>query len=150
MGDRFANGGAKGVGETELGCRRRGNLLHMQAQAKKLCLELLQLFCQIQEVYPIQTWTATRIAPKFESCDMTLDYCDYFELSSKSEHLYKHHFIENYVSENGTDPMTGERPMEEDLIPIKTRHLYECHLIEKYILENGTDPITGEDSRKRI
>ncbi|KAF9512570.1 hypothetical protein BS47DRAFT_1297563, partial [Hydnum rufescens UP504] len=41
-------------------------------------------------------------------------------VSSKSEHLYKHHFIENYVSENGTNPMTGERPMEEDLIPIKT------------------------------
>jgi pre-mRNA-processing factor 19 len=41
-------------------------------------------------------------------------------VSSKSGHIYERRLIEKYISENGTDPVTGEKLMEEDLIPIKT------------------------------
>ncbi|KAF9519599.1 hypothetical protein BS47DRAFT_1370636 [Hydnum rufescens UP504] len=41
-------------------------------------------------------------------------------VSSKSGHIYERRLIEKYISENGTDPITGERLTEEDLIPIKT------------------------------
>jgi pre-mRNA-processing factor 19 len=41
-------------------------------------------------------------------------------VSSKSGRIYERRLIEKYISENGTDPITGEKLTEEDLISIKT------------------------------
>jgi len=41
-------------------------------------------------------------------------------VSSKSGHVYERRLIIKYITENGTDPITGEKLEESDLIAIKT------------------------------
>jgi pre-mRNA-processing factor 19 len=41
-------------------------------------------------------------------------------VSTKSSHVYERRLILKYLVENGTDPITGEKFEESDLIPIKT------------------------------
>jgi pre-mRNA-processing factor 19 len=40
-------------------------------------------------------------------------------VSSKSGKVYERRLIVKYITENGTDPITGEKLEESDLIPIK-------------------------------
>ncbi|TFY80184.1 hypothetical protein EWM64_g3824 [Hericium alpestre] len=40
-------------------------------------------------------------------------------VSSKSGHIYEKRLILKYITENGTDPTTGEKLEESDLIPVK-------------------------------
>ena len=40
-------------------------------------------------------------------------------VSSKSGHVYERRLILKYINENGTDPLTGEKLEEGDLITIK-------------------------------
>lgn len=40
-------------------------------------------------------------------------------VSSKSGHVYERRLIQKYITENGTDPLTGEKLEENDLITIK-------------------------------
>ena len=40
-------------------------------------------------------------------------------ISSKSGHVYERRLIEKYITENGTDPVTGEKLEEGDLISVK-------------------------------
>jgi len=45
-------------------------------------------------------------------------------VSSKSGHVYERRLITKYIAENGTDPMTGEKLEETDLITVQAS---ECH-----------------------
>jgi hypothetical protein len=40
-------------------------------------------------------------------------------VSSKSGHIYERRLIEKYINENGTDPITGEKLEEGDLVTVK-------------------------------
>ena len=40
-------------------------------------------------------------------------------VSSKSGHVYERRLIQKYITDNGTDPLTGEKLEENDLITIK-------------------------------
>lgn len=40
-------------------------------------------------------------------------------VSSKSGHVYERRLIQKYITESGTDPLTGEKLEENDLITIK-------------------------------
>lgn len=40
-------------------------------------------------------------------------------VSQKSGHVYERRLILKYITENGTDPITGEKLEESDLITIK-------------------------------
>lgn len=45
-------------------------------------------------------------------------------VSSKSGHVYERRLILKYITENGTDPITGEKLEESDLVTVKAS---ECH-----------------------
>jgi pre-mRNA-processing factor 19 len=40
-------------------------------------------------------------------------------ISTKSGHLYERRLVQKYITENGTDPVTGEKLEESDLVPVK-------------------------------
>ena len=40
-------------------------------------------------------------------------------VSNKSGHIYERRLITKYITENGTDPLTGEKLEESDLISLK-------------------------------
>jgi pre-mRNA-processing factor 19 len=40
-------------------------------------------------------------------------------VSSKSGHVYERRLILKYITENGTDPVTGEKLEESDLVSVK-------------------------------
>ncbi len=40
-------------------------------------------------------------------------------VSTKSGHVYERRLITKYLAENGTDPITGEKLEENDLISVK-------------------------------
>jgi pre-mRNA-processing factor 19 len=40
-------------------------------------------------------------------------------ISQKSGHVYERRLIEKYIQENGTDPMSGEKLEDTDLITVK-------------------------------
>lgn len=40
-------------------------------------------------------------------------------ISSKSGHVYERRLVQKYVTENGTDPVTGEKLEESDLVSVK-------------------------------
>ena len=40
-------------------------------------------------------------------------------VSAKSGHVYERRLIVKYISDNGTDPLTGEKLEESDLLPVK-------------------------------
>jgi pre-mRNA-processing factor 19 len=44
-------------------------------------------------------------------------------VSNKSGHVYERRLILKYISENGTDPITGEKLEESDLVSIKASKL---------------------------
>ena len=45
-------------------------------------------------------------------------------VSSKSGHVYERRLILKYIRENGTDPITGEKLEEGDLVSVKASMLY--------------------------
>ena len=51
-------------------------------------------------------------------------------VSQKSGHVYERRLILKYINENGTDPITGEKLEEGDLIPIKAS-TYSCSSFTK-------------------
>ena len=40
-------------------------------------------------------------------------------ISSKSGHVYERRLVQKYITENGTDPITGEKLEESDLVSVK-------------------------------
>jgi hypothetical protein len=40
-------------------------------------------------------------------------------VSTKSGHVYERRLITKYIAENGTDPVTGEKLEESDLVTVK-------------------------------
>ena len=40
-------------------------------------------------------------------------------ISAKSGHVYERRLVQKYITENGTDPVTGEKLEESDLVSIK-------------------------------
>jgi pre-mRNA-processing factor 19 len=40
-------------------------------------------------------------------------------VSSKSGHVYERRLVQKYITENGTDPVTGEKLEESDLVSVK-------------------------------
>jgi pre-mRNA-processing factor 19 len=40
-------------------------------------------------------------------------------VSTKSGHVYERRLITKYIAENGTDPITGEKLEENDLVTVK-------------------------------
>ena len=47
-------------------------------------------------------------------------------ISKQSGQVYERRLIIKYISENGTDPTTGDKLDESDLIPIKTSKYIYC------------------------
>ena len=43
--------------------------------------------------------------------------------SSKSGHVYERRLILKYITDNGTDPITGEKSDESDLVTVKASEL---------------------------
>ena len=54
-------------------------------------------------------------------------------VSSKTGHVYERRLIVKYITENGTDTITGEKLEESDLISIKASEL-SCFLSLTWIL----------------
>lgn len=52
-------------------------------------------------------------------------------VSSKSGHVYERKLIVKYITENGTDPITGEKLEESDLITVKAS---TCSLCRRALL----------------
>jgi pre-mRNA-processing factor 19 len=40
-------------------------------------------------------------------------------ISTKSGHVYDRRLVQKYITENGTDPVTGEKLEESDLVSVK-------------------------------
>ena len=40
-------------------------------------------------------------------------------ISTKSGHVYERRLVQKYIAENGTDPVTGEKLEESDLVSVK-------------------------------
>ncbi len=40
-------------------------------------------------------------------------------ISTKSGHIYERRLVQKYITENGTDPVTGEKLEESDLVSVK-------------------------------
>lgn len=40
-------------------------------------------------------------------------------ISTKSGHVYERRLVQKYITENGTDPVTGEKLEESDLVSVK-------------------------------
>jgi pre-mRNA-processing factor 19 len=40
-------------------------------------------------------------------------------VSVKSGHVYERRLVQKYITENGTDPVTGEKLEESDLVSVK-------------------------------
>jgi pre-mRNA-processing factor 19 len=40
-------------------------------------------------------------------------------VSTKSGHVYERRLVQKYITENGTDPVTGEKLEEADLVSVK-------------------------------
>lgn len=58
-------------------------------------------------------------------------------VSSKSGHVYERRLILKYITENGTDPVTGEKVDEGDLVSIKaSMFMWPLHKrnLAKYIM----------------
>ena len=45
-------------------------------------------------------------------------------VSSKSGHVYERRLILKYITDNGTDPITGEKLEEADLVTVKASTYY--------------------------
>lgn len=45
-------------------------------------------------------------------------------LSTKSGHVYERRLILKYITENGTDPITGEKLEESDLVTVKASEFH--------------------------
>ena len=45
-------------------------------------------------------------------------------VSSKSGHVYERRLILKYINDNGTDPLTGEKLEESDLLTIKASEFF--------------------------
>ena len=53
-------------------------------------------------------------------------------VSSKSGHVYERRLILKYITDNGTDPITGEKLEEADLVTVKAskyyaNYFFSCH-----------------------
>lgn len=49
-------------------------------------------------------------------------------VSSKSGHVYERRLILKYITDNGTDPITGEKIEESDLVSVKaSTSIFEFH-----------------------
>jgi pre-mRNA-processing factor 19 len=45
-------------------------------------------------------------------------------VSSKSGHIYERRLILKYINDNGTDPLTGEKLEESDLLSVKASEFF--------------------------
>lgn len=45
-------------------------------------------------------------------------------VSSKSGHIYERRLILKYINDNGTDPLTGEKLEESDLLTVKASEFF--------------------------
>jgi hypothetical protein len=52
-------------------------------------------------------------------------------ISAKSGQVYERRLIEKYIAENGTDPVSGEKLEEGDLITVKTSGCPASHVISR-------------------
>lgn len=50
-------------------------------------------------------------------------------VSTKSGHVYERRLITKYITDNGTDPITGEKLDESDLVTVKASE----YLIRRYV-----------------
>ena len=48
-------------------------------------------------------------------------------ISAKSGHVYERRLVQKYITENGTDPVTGEKLEESDLVSIKASTHVSTH-----------------------
>jgi SUMO ligase MMS21 Smc5/6 complex component len=62
-------------------------------------------------------------------------------VSMKSGHVYERRLILKYIAENGTDPMTGEKLEENDLVTVKASKRVQFHLSCVLALDDEFYPI---------
>lgn len=57
-------------------------------------------------------------------------------VSQKSGHVYERRLITKYIEENGTEPITGDKLEESDLISIQAREFHHrCSCSEDGVVE---------------
>lgn len=68
-------------------------------------------------------------------------------VSTKSGHVYERRLVQKYVTENGTDPVTGEKLEESDLVSVKAstyhvapRHVRQCSHRAPFLVDPGAAP----------
>ena len=64
-------------------------------------------------------------------------------VSSKSGHVYERRLILKYITENGTDPITGDKLEEADLISVKASALCFCCVDCKRVHMHVSRPKSG-------
>jgi pre-mRNA-processing factor 19 len=57
-------------------------------------------------------------------------------VSAKSGHVYERRLITKYIAENGTDPMTGEKLEENDLITVKAGQCWDLLVLKDDFFPN--------------
>lgn len=77
-------------------------------------------------------------------------------VSSKSGHVYERRLITKYITDNGTDPLTGEKLDESDLISVKasmsrfpTCYSYRSHLFYSFRPQNCPSQATHTNFHPR-
>jgi pre-mRNA-processing factor 19 len=58
-------------------------------------------------------------------------------ISTKSGHVYERRLVQKYITENGTDPVTGEKLEESDLVSVKASAYFSTPTYPG-ILRSGT------------
>lgn len=68
-------------------------------------------------------------------------------VSSKSGHVYERRLILKYITENGTDPITGDKLEEGDLISVKASALcsycVDCKRVYMHVSRPKSGPSTA-------
>jgi hypothetical protein len=57
-------------------------------------------------------------------------------VSVKSGHVYERRLITKYITENGTDPLTGEKLEESDLVTVKASEYLRRRIEGCFIMMN--------------
>jgi hypothetical protein len=67
---------------------------------------------------PAQQTTTSRVRVMF-FCAISGEPPQDPVISTKSGHVYERRLVQKYITENGTDPVTGEKLEESDLVSVK-------------------------------
>jgi hypothetical protein len=56
-------------------------------------------------------------------------------ISAKSGHVYERRLIQKYITENGTDPITGDKLDDSDLVSVKASASHSLRFSQRPVLK---------------